>query len=1024
MRMKIRKVLKKKWNVAVYFIFLILTFFFMWLADQSGEQYQFKEYDQTPFAQPWSYEFSDGVSGETALPARLSYQGDADTLTLTNTLPDVWDGMVFIYRSRHSDVKIYIGGELVYDSMKSQEGEVKKGLFPLAGNIWNEVSLREEYSGQKIVIKSTCALRRYLRGPGDVYLGDRATFFLQLVESKASTIVGSGVLAILATILFVAWVILTVTTRKKYSEILCLALFTASMSLWGFTESRCLQFGMQNMRGHSVFAFEILPLIPVPIALYFTYGKRHQTVRLARVAAVIPLVIWALNNLAHFLGILDLAATLPLTQVMLIFEVLFIGVIQGHDLLLDRNSNGADSGGIFWRVPLVGLVIMVPFVLWDLRKYLLADLYFTDKADATCFGIIAYIIALACHSALRLASENFKIAAASEAKTQFLANMSHEIRTPLNAVLGFDELILRDAKDKKILDYAVSIQNAGVSLRDTINSILDFSKIESGRIEITSAPYHTVQLIDNVSSIASALAAKKNLYFRIEIDENLPAHMDGDEVHIRQVLVNLLTNAVKYTYEGGVIFRVQLADGPDEEGNCMVRYAVKDTGLGIKQEDRERLFEKFERLDPDVNRNTEGTGLGMSIVAKLLEAMGSKVELESVYHAGSEFYFYLTQKALGTEKVGIYEEAKTKADAQIPQYESFTAPDARVLVVDDVRMNLQVVCGLLEHLQMKIDTAESGEEAVALAQKYHYDVILMDHMMPGMDGITAARQIRGLGVKTGDHYYETAPILALTANALSGMREMYLEAGMQDFISKPVRGRDLEAVLKKWLPADKIVPGGRQENENVTCQAEDAGNESVTGDWEVSIDGLNVEEAKAYFTQKEMYIDALGTFLAAIPATAEKIDTYGKTGAVQDYIVIVHGLKSSSRIIGAEQLSELARQSEQLAKSGAFVEAVEKTPQLLQLLSDVQSAIRGYLGNEPARPKQTLTKEELTESLLRLRDCARDFDMGGLLAWEKATADDGIPEEYQEVWNQVKEAVTNVAFSRLSEILDAFFEQD
>lgn len=1008
-----REYIKKNWHVLLYFIFLFLTFFFVWLAGRSGEDYRFAERERMSFAEPWEYEFSDGTSGETGLPARLSTDGNPDGLTLKNTLPNVRDGMVFMYRSRHTDIKIYIDGKMVYDGLMTPEGALRDTPFPLAGNIWNEVVLREECSGKEIVIEHKGAVARYLRGPGDVFLGDRSSFFLELWTSKISTIIGSVVLLILAVILFVAWVILVVTTRGKYNEILCLSLFTVSIALWGFTESRCLQFVSGNMRRFTVLAFELLPLAPAPIALYFTCSKRKQTVRLAKIAALIPLAVWGFNNLLHFSGIADLAMTLSLTQHMIAFEVVFIGGIQVNDLLKDRRTNGADSGGIFWRVPLAGLAVMLPLVLFDIIKYMFADIYYADRADATCFGIIAYIIALACHSALRLMSENFKITAASEAKSQFLANMSHEIRTPLNAVLGFDELILRDAPNERIRDYAQSIQNAGGVLQDIINTILDLSKIESGRIEIADAPYNLVQLIDNAASIAAALAEKKNLYFTLEVDERLPEHLCGDEVHIRQILVNLLSNAVKYTYQGGVTFRVELFREADGNGLCQVRYTVKDTGVGIKQEDKKRLFEKFERLDSYVNRNTEGTGLGMNIVALLLEAMGSRVEIESVYRVGSEFSFLLEQQVLDNARVGIYEEEKRRIGVGDVKYESYIAPEAKILVVDDVRLNLEVAKGMLANLRVQVDEAESGEQAIEMAKECRYDVILMDHMMPKMDGITAAGKIRELGRdKEERYYYATVPIVALTANALSGMREMYLDAGMQDFVSKPVQGKTLEAVLRKWIPKEKIFENKKDETEEKAA---------VQTDWEISIAGLDIAAARMYFPREDMYRDTLRTFAAMLPENTAKIEASYRSEDLKEYTVTVHGLKSSAKIIGAMEISEMAGKLEEAGRQGDRKTVLADTPPLLALYRECGGAILANLGETKADAR-LFNEEELREVLLRLRQYAQDFDMGGLMQWEREMERTRVPEAYEERWREIKAAVQKVAFSDILDLLEKVLE--
>ncbi|MDD6307344.1 MAG: ATP-binding protein [Clostridiales bacterium] len=1007
-----KKFLKKKWHIVLYFIFLFVTFFFLYQTKNSGENYCFTRYDQILFEQPWKYVFSDGTEGTTELPTQLE-AGKVTSLTLTNRLPEVPEGTVFVYRSRHTDTKIYVGGKLIYDQLMQTDKETVVGetWFPLPGNVWNEVPLSKEDSGKEIRIETTGIVQRYIKGPGEVYLGDRASFLLKLMDERKGTLVGAILMMLLAVVLMLLWLILVVTTRTTYRDCLCLALFTASISLWEFSETKCMQFFFPNMKMIGLLAYEILALAPVPIALYYSYGKRKRTAQLSKISSVIALAVWFINNLLHFLHIADISETLIVTQALNVFEVVFVGYIQISDIMSDAKEEKNDINSRFWWIPLMGLGVFVPLLLIEIFRYILGIGRFKDDMIFVNFGMIAYIVSLAFSSIMKLVSENLRINEASAAKSQFLANMSHEIRTPLNAVLGFDELILRDAKDEKVLEYAASIQSAGTSLRDIINAILDLTKIESGKMEMLETEYYTVQLLDNVSSMVKALAQDKGLYFKVEIDEKLPEKLWGDETHIRQVLINLMTNAVKYTKEGGVVFKVQMVEEADDTGVCQILFSVKDTGIGIREEDRERLFEKFERLDYEKNRNVEGTGLGMSIVVKLLDAMHSKIELKSVYGKGSEFYFVLPQKVVGENRIGSYEAGGNR---ELPEQnkESYTAPTARILIVDDVLLNLQVACGLLEGLKMQIDSAESGLQAIELVKKNHYDVILMDHMMPGMDGIEATRKIRELKKTTGDDYYGEVPVLALTANALSGMKEKFLEEGLQDFIGKPVEGKELIRALHKWLPKEKIVSREEEVLEKKAIE------EVAENEWDIQIPGLDVAAAKIYAPEKKMYLETLHTYLIAIPGTKEKIEKFTREKDTQNYIITVHGLKSASKLVGAMEISEMARQLEETASNGNCEEAWEKTPHLLELYKKCEEDIQKYFSGTEAEIAIVLSEEEMRVLLSGLKNSAEEFDMEAFLEWEKRMEHVQVEEAYQEKWREILTAVQNVAFTDVIEKIE------
>ncbi|MGN0413197.1 MAG: ATP-binding protein [Lachnospiraceae bacterium] len=389
---------------------------------------------------------------------------------------------------------------------------------------------------------------------------------------------------------------------------------------------------------------------------------------------------------------------------------------------------------------------------------------------------------------------------ANRAKSDFLANMSHEIRTPINAVLGMDEMILKESTNPQILEYASDIKRAGSMLLSLINDILDFSKIESGRMDIIPVDYNLGILLSDTVDMIRPRAEEKKLQLELKIEPNTPVHLQGDEVRLRQIITNILTNAVKYTPEGKVLLTVSGKNV--SPGVVQLHVSVKDTGIGIKEEDLGRLFDSFQRVDESRNRNIEGTGLGLSITTRLLNLMDSRLEVASTYGEGSDFYFYLEQKQLDDEVIGedikkYYENEKGKISITTEQ---FYAPDAKILVVDDNEMNLKVFLGLLKKHGMQIDTAKSGKECLERIEKNAYHIIFMDHLMPEMDGVETLKQIREL--KTNQS--KDAVIIILTANAVSGAREMFLQEGFDDYLSKPIIVAKLEKMIRNYLPPDLL----------------------------------------------------------------------------------------------------------------------------------------------------------------------------------------------------------------------------
>ena len=534
-----------------------------------------------------------------------------------------------------------------------------------------------------------------------------------------------------------------------------------------------------------------------------------------------------------------------------------------------------------------------------------------------------------------------KYAVASQAKSQFLANMSHEIRTPINGIMGMNSILLDELDDgnlEEVRRSANNINSASQTLLSIVNDILDISKIESGKMELLPVKYDIFSVLNDCYNMTLSRAEEKGLKFVIDVDENLPSVLFGDEVRFRQIINNFLSNAVKYTQFGEISLRIQ--ELSQEDDNVRMFVEVTDTGMGIKEEDLSKLFNNFTRLEEQRNRNIQGTGLGLSLTEKLVKLMGGEIHVSSDYGKGSTFSVILSQKVIDPTPVGNFHDRYVQfADQKDKTDLKINIPGARILVVDDVNMNIQVVKGMLKHTGAHIDTATSGTECLNKIRSTHYDLILLDHMMPDMDGIETFEHIRS----EDDHPNIDTPVIILTANAIVGAKEMYIEKGFTDYLSKPIRRNELLAMLRKYLSEDETEKTDT-ENSDTKRSTEDSGTRDEHFTPAERFPMLDVNTGLSYcMDDEEFYIEIIKTYLE--DDKRELIRKAYDSENWKNYETYVHALKSASMSIGAVTLSEHAKALEYAAKDQNYDYIREHNQEVYDEYSSMLEKLDAALGS-------------------------------------------------------------------------------
>lgn len=896
---KITLVLKR---IFLVFVCVICLYFILGQVFLAGEQ-EIGNGEYRTFSDGWIWVKEDGTREKIEIPGKCDVARN-ELVVVKNVLPeDVRDNIFLCIYSSKQEMKIYIDGEL----RQQYTTEDTRPFGKVSAIAWVFVELTSEDAGKEIRMEMQTD-SSYTGAFQAIHYGDRWEIWTHLFEEDGGELV-VGLLMLVLGILSVVIGSILKNIYKKNIEMEYLAWAVLLTAIWILSNSVFRQLLFPSVSVISDMGFFMLMLIPIPFMLYLNGVQKERYKTLYAWIVGLNLLDIVFCTILHVGNVIDFSDTnkimcvaIGLSIGLMVFTLIrdvCIGKIEEYKLV---------AFGIL-AICITGVIEIIIYFKWTNE--------FSGSVMAmglVCILIISFVNTL--DNILKMEKEKQEALISNETKGKFLANMSHEIRTPINAVLGMNAMILRECKEESIQEYALNIQNAGQTLLSLINDILDFSKIESGKMEIIPVEYDFCSMIHDVVNMIAMRAKDKELKMNLSVDNSLPYKVYGDEVRIRQILINLLSNAVKYTKEGSIGLMVS---GEREGEDILLHFAVEDTGIGIKPEDIQKLFARFERIEEERNRNIEGTGLGMSITMQLLKLMGSELTVESQYGVGSKFSFEIRQRIVNDEPIGDLEERIKGMAVQYNYDAAFVAPNACVLVVDDNAINRKVFRKLLKQTKVQVDETESGMECLELVKQNRYDLIFLDHMMPGMDGVETLHHMK----KMNDYPCQSTPIIALTANAIQGAREMYLSEGFDDFLSKPIQPEKLEKMIKNWLPQELIL------KESVVMEEEEKNEFDLP-----VIDGVDWDSALNHLHDKELLLQTIYDFYSTVNGEADFLQNCYENlnnddTMLDSYRIKVHAMKSSAALIGLNELSEKAKILEFAAKDGNKELIYEKTDEFL-----------------------------------------------------------------------------------------------
>ncbi|MBO5372325.1 MAG: response regulator [Lachnospiraceae bacterium] len=849
------------------------------------------------FEAQWQRVMKSGEKVSVTVPGKVEAE-NGEVVVFTTVLPDkIYNGEMLCFRAIWQDVEIYVGGEL--RQRYCTENSRLFGKNSALRNIF--VSLEEGDAGKELMYKIS-SNSKYAGTIQETYIGDRTSIWLHMIEETGSKTIVSIFLFLMSLFCIIVCLILRFVYKKRLAlENLAWSIFLCA--LWMLSETEFRQLLFHSVSILSSYTYWSLMLIPIPMNLYMNEMQEGRYKKCYAVCLVYSMVTFVVGTVLQVFDIVQFVQQLPYIQFGVALSiVLIIGTIT-RDVIKKQISDYFVIG--------VGVYGMLLTAVLEL------GLYYIDSGLSlgTFLGLgLLFLLIMAIiktgQDLVKFEKNRQQAVAAKDAQAKFLANMSHEIRTPINVVLGMNEMILRESDNKAISEYARNIQSASDMLLGLINDVLDFSKIESGQLDLVEDTYSFSSLIQDEILLFNARAASKTISTEVKIDPKIPSKLYGDELRIKQILTNLLSNAVKYTKEGQVTLKVFFSW--IDKDTVSLSFAVIDTGIGIKKEDLPSLFDSFKRFELNVNRNIEGTGLGLNIVKQLVGLMQGDISVESEYGKGSTFTVSIPQKVMDKQPVGNLKKAleEKRAEDNAPT-KVFTAPDAKMLVVDDNALNLAVMKELLKRTKIQTDYVKSGEECLEMTSRKVYDIILMDHMMPVLDGVETLHRLR----KDTLNPNQNTTVIALTANAVAGCKEMYLNYGFNDYFSKPIQADKLEALLMQYL--------GKKKSADVLH--------------------INREKGLSHCMESEsFYHDILLEFCEQCTEFLPQLENCFKNSDWEKYTLIAHMLKEDALNIGADNFSELAQRHERAGenKDIDFIEAeysnwTESIEILVQKIRDI-----------------------------------------------------------------------------------------
>ncbi|MCR5268776.1 MAG: response regulator [Lachnospiraceae bacterium] len=812
------------------------------------------------------------------------------TFTMISTLPNIEVDSDFCFITG-GDVSVYVNGELRKDFVESRDVVVPGGCVK---RFYMLVPVKSEDSGKEIKIERIGTTRKgYVYQ--DTFAAKSGDVFSYLMSRYGLSLMLAIILLIFALVIVVVSITMRILYRQRI-EMLYGALGILVISGWIITNSYLYPFIFGHYHVDGVINYLLCLMLPFSLVFYLDAlqnGRYRRIMNGVLCLGTASFIIWPI---LHFSCLFSFSRALIYINIILGIQIL---IVMG--VLILETVRGKVQEYKYTAVGFAG------FLICGLSEIVILNFFPTMHEELPMLIGLAFLLALAVVQQMddlrKMRDERQRAVDLSQAKTRFLASMSHEIRTPINAVLGMNEMILRENRDPVIDEYARSVKSSGKMLLMLVNDVLDFSKIEAGKMEIAENEYSFSELLRDIMPILKERADEKHLKLGTLFLGEVPDRQISDEFRIRQILVNLINNAIKYTDKGAVTLMI----GGDytEEKKFLLKLRIKDTGRGISEEGQKHLFEAFTRADVKKNGNIEGTGLGLAIVKSIVDSMGGKIGVLSQYGEGSEFMVDLPVLIVNPEPVKEDFMDRAEIAGQSDRGSSYYAKDAKVLAVDDNSANLKIVSLFLKRVGIVPDSCDSGTKAIALCKEKKYDLILLDHMMPDPDGIETLHQIRSLP----DSKNKDTKVIVLTANAVAGSRQLYLEAGFADYLTKPIEASLLEETIRQNLPPEKIVSAEEQTKDTVDTSAL---KERMT-----EIEGLDYQTAMNFAGNNEALLGEIVEEIAN--QCEEKILEMQNALAEEDLMAYrrdVHSLKGLMATIGLHDFGERAKRHEMAAKDG------------------------------------------------------------------------------------------------------------